>query len=343
MNGYRRLVVEATRAYVPLDVSLELTHRCTFRCAHCYIPDFTTPDLLPTARILTLLEELAEAGTLYLTLTGGEALTRRDWAAIARRARELGFLVVLLTNGYLVDDSTADRLADLAATVEVSVYSLDEEVMDRITGCSGSGHRAQRAVSLLRARGVEVVVKTPVMTLNRDLVPAVAAWATATGATFRAFPVVTVRRDGDPTPLALRVRGEKLREFLAGPHFDCGEGRAAGEVQATDSLCGAGLRFCAITPAGDVVACSILPGSAGNVRERSFREIWDQSPWLAHLRSLRRADLAGCRECAHQALCYRCPGQALLETGDLLGPLPASCERAAMVSEIRAERAGARG
>jgi radical SAM protein with 4Fe4S-binding SPASM domain len=218
---------------------------------------------------------------------------------------------------------------------------MDDAVMDGITGYQGSARRARNAVSLLRARGVEVVVKTPLMTLNRDAIPALAAWAEAAGATFRAFPVIVARRDGDPRPLALRVQGEELREFLAGPHFDCGESRTAGDAQTTAPLCAAGVRFCTITPVGDVLGCSILPGSAGNLRDHSFREIWDESPWLARLRSLRAGDVLACRGCAHLSSCSRCPAQALVETGDLLGPLPVACERAAMVSEILAERASA--
>jgi len=49
-----------------------------------------------------------------------------------------------------------------------------------------------------------------------------------------------------------------------------------------------------------------------------------------------------CRACALLSSCSRCPAQALVETGDLLGPLPVACERAAMVGEILAERASAR-
>jgi MoaA/NifB/PqqE/SkfB family radical SAM enzyme len=341
MTGYGALLAEAARTHIPLEVCLELTHRCTFRCAHCYIPDFTAKDLLSPRRIHALLDELAEAGTLYLTLSGGEALAHPGWRVVARRARELGFFLIVLTNGFLVDEEAADALADLPAKVEVSVYSMDDAAMDRITGCPASGLRARRAVSLLRARGVEVVVKTPLMTLNRGALPDIAAWAGAVGAAFRAFPVIVSRRDGDPRPLALRVRGDELRKFLAGPHFDCGESRAACDADPDAPLCAAGVRFCTITPAGDVVACSILPGSAGNLHDHSFREIWDDSPWLARLRALSGADLPACRGCARRSACDRCPAQALVETGDLLGPLPAACERAAMVSEIRAERTAA--
>ncbi len=162
-------------------------------------------------------------------------------------------------------------------------------------------------------------------------VAGIAAWAETIGVPFKAYPVIVSRRDGDPAPLALRVRGEELRQFLAGPYYDCGEARVAGD---DDPLCAAGRRFCTVTPAGDVVACTILPGSVGNLRERPFREIWDGSPWLARLRALRRADLDACRGCAWRSACSRCPAQALVETGDLLAPLPAACERAAMISDI---------
>ena len=110
----RRLVVQAARLNIPVDVSIELTHHCNFRCQHCYIPDFSAPDLLSTERLLSLLEELADVGTLFLTLTGGELFLRRDWLTIAGRARELGFALRLFSNGTLIDDEVADQIAEQA-------------------------------------------------------------------------------------------------------------------------------------------------------------------------------------------------------------------------------------
>ncbi|MEM7349847.1 MAG: radical SAM protein, partial [Acidobacteriota bacterium] len=100
----QRLIVQAARHNIPMDVSIELTHHCNFRCRHCYIPDFSAPDLLSTERLLTLLEELADIGTLFLTFTGGELFLRRDWLPLARRARELGFALRLFSNGTLIDE-----------------------------------------------------------------------------------------------------------------------------------------------------------------------------------------------------------------------------------------------
>src|SRR5262249_38088915 len=121
VTSNHELLVYATKHNVPLDVCLELTHHCNFRCQHCYIPDFLAPDMLSTERVLGLLEELAEMGTLYLTLSGGEMLLRRDWLEIARHARSLGFSLRLFTNGALVTDEVADAMATLDCVVEVSL------------------------------------------------------------------------------------------------------------------------------------------------------------------------------------------------------------------------------
>ncbi len=129
---HQRLVLAAARHNIPLDVSIELTHHCNFRCQHCYIPDFHVADRLTTQRLFSLLEELAEMGTVFLTLTGGELFLRRDWLAVTRRARELSFAVRLISNGSLVDDDDAAAIRSLSAAVEISLYSTTEETFEII-------------------------------------------------------------------------------------------------------------------------------------------------------------------------------------------------------------------
>ncbi|RLE26515.1 MAG: radical SAM/SPASM domain-containing protein, partial [Acidobacteria bacterium] len=87
-------------------------------------------------------------------------------------------------------------------------------------------------------------------------------------------------------------------------------------------------RYANITSAGDVLACNIMPVVAGNVLEKSFREIWENSPWFKKLRGITRADLETCSECEKYAYCGRCPAQALVEDGDLMGPSKDACAQA---------------
>ena len=145
MSRLLQIYREAAERAVPVEVMLELTHHCNFRCQHCYIPDFLVPDLLPTGRVLRLLDELAEMGTLVLALSGGEIFLRRDWLPIARRARELGFDLHLFTNGWSIGEGEADAIRDLHATVQVSLYSTDAQTFETITRRPGSLARVRDA------------------------------------------------------------------------------------------------------------------------------------------------------------------------------------------------------
>jgi radical SAM protein with 4Fe4S-binding SPASM domain len=321
----------AQEHHVPLDVSIELTHHCNFRCRHCLIPDFEAPDRLSTKRVLTLLDELVEMGTLSLTLTGGELLLRPDWLRIARRARRLGFALRLFTNGALIDEDAATSIQELNAVVEISLHAMREEIFEEITGRQGSFATTRAGIELLRKRGVEVVLKTTVQFENRGELAAVAAYAADIGAAHQAYGTIFPKKDGDLGPVELRVPQSEIASLLL---------PVVGEALHLDRdapLCAAASRFCAINSAGDVLACNILPGSGGNLRDRSFREIWEGSPWLNQVRKIRAKDLHTCHTCEKLSYCGRCHAQALLEHGDLYGPSSYARERAEVIESLHLE------
>lgn len=336
LNRQSQLLAKAALAAIPIDVSLELTHHCNFRCKHCYIPDFQAPDRLTTERILELLEELAGMGTLALTLTGGELFLRRDWCTIAQRARELGFALRLFTNGFLVTGAVADLIAPLHATVEVSLYSMQREVFERITQRPGSFERTIQGIELLRACGIPVVLKMPMMRDNAGDVSEVRAYAETIGAECQSFPTLVPKKDGDLTPVALRIPQEELVSYYGGPSSGCHQPSDFDDddPRRDGPLCAAASRFCSINSAGDVMACNILPGSGGNLLEHSFKEIWETSPWLQEVRSIRRRDLDPCNTCSRLSYCGRCHAQALMEDGDLYGPSRYAQQRAELIELV---------
>lgn len=334
-RSYRDVLDDASRRYLPLSVSLELTHRCNLRCRHCYIPDLTAADGLPTERILTLLEELVAEGTLFLTLTGGEPLLRRDWWPIAKRARALGLAVRLLTNASLIDDETADRLRALDVVVEVSMHAADPAAFEAVTGRPGSHEAAIAGVERLRARDVPVLLKVPVTVHNREEVESVFELACRVGAECRADYRIVHRKDGAREPLAARVREEEMTGFYGSPRFaGARPGSATSRPVQDGPPCAAGVRFACIAANGDVLACNVMPGSAGNVLERPFGSIWRESDWFRTLRGVRRPDLGECAACERAVYCSRCPATALVEDGDLLGRSSWSCDHAAALERV---------
>ena len=94
---------------IPLNVSLELTLKCNIRCLHCYNFDRDTdgpacgsgqvdspaPELA-LEEILRVMGELRAAGTLFLSLTGGEVLSSPHLFPVLDRARELNLAVQML-------------------------------------------------------------------------------------------------------------------------------------------------------------------------------------------------------------------------------------------------------
>ena len=151
---------------VPLSVHIDPTWRCNERCIHCYL-DHGEADELSLSELRELLDQMADAGTLFLTLSGGEIFLRRDLFAIVEHARLRGFDIKLKTNAILIGEKEAARIAELGVhQVQISVYSHGPQVHDAITKVPGSLERTLRAVGLLRAHCVHVVIACVLMKPN---------------------------------------------------------------------------------------------------------------------------------------------------------------------------------
>ena len=72
---------------IPLTVHIDVTYRCNERCVHCYL-DHDDHGEMSLPEIKNLLDQLADAGVFFLTLSGGEVLMRIR--AVALNARDLG-------------------------------------------------------------------------------------------------------------------------------------------------------------------------------------------------------------------------------------------------------------
>src|SRR5439155_667740 len=76
---------------IPLSVHIDLTMRCNERCVHCYRVIERRPELT-TDELRALLDDVARAGTLYLTSSGGEIFLRPDLLELIEHAERLGVL-----------------------------------------------------------------------------------------------------------------------------------------------------------------------------------------------------------------------------------------------------------
>jgi MoaA/NifB/PqqE/SkfB family radical SAM enzyme len=325
LTNYDRVIRVASRTHIPLSVLFEVTHRCNLGCQHCYLTEGPVGRPAPTREELTLdevrraLDQLARAGTFFLTLTGGEVFMRRDFIEILAHARARNFSVTIFTTGTLLTPAMATEIADLhPLSVEVSIYSARPEIHDRVTKIPGSHARSLRALRLLRECGVIILIKTPLMSLNSGECRGIVELAEELGAGYGFDPMLVPRRDGNLMPIALGASRDELRAFFSDPVLAKEFHQPVRCLpQRGEEICGTGRRTCMISPYGDVFPCGVHPVPAGNLREQSFDEIWNGSPLLRDLRTKTTDDL---RNGARSRPGFRCSALALIEDGDFLGP-----------------------
>lgn len=321
---------------IPLTVQLELTNRCNLSCKHCYrLPE--KREELSYLKVCALLDELQEIGTFYLVFTGGEALVRSDFFQIAEYARKKGFLLILMTNGTLIADQEADKIAALKfLEIEISLLGATPTTHDSITNVPGSFARAIRAIELLKTRNLQVRMNTTLMSLNVSEYQAINSLAERLEVTSKIQPWVIPRRDRSREPLEYQLSLEEIRMHLCND-IDIGCLLEADKAHSGPMICNAGRVLCAISPYGDLLPCVLMPLKLGNLRNKFFDEIWKSSnDELRRIRSVTKSDLKTCSVCDLASFCNRCPGVAYMETGDLLAPSPSACQFARWRAELKA-------
>jgi MoaA/NifB/PqqE/SkfB family radical SAM enzyme len=332
-NPFGRVKAKALAAAQPLNVHLELTYRCNWRCVFCYNPRHFDRAGLGGDEWIATLDELRALGTLNITFTGGEPLAHPEFLRIARAARERAFAIRIFTNATLVDESLAFEIARLnPLAVEVSIHGATADVHEQATARAGSFDAMLAGIRRLRTASVPVVLKMPLTRLNEDQVDDVIALAQSLDLSLQIDPTLTPRDDGDLSPLGFAPSRAAVRRVLSLSDNTAME-RVAGGVN-----CGLGRITMAIDPEGNVYPCMQWRHKAiGNVRRDSLREIWFTS-------DVRREAAQVSTEVNDHfmksggaiAEFPYCPALAMQETGDPLIPDAAFEARATIAAELRA-------
>jgi radical SAM protein with 4Fe4S-binding SPASM domain len=292
---------------------------------------------LTTNECIHLLDEMKSLGTEMVILTGGEPLLRRDIYDIASHASALGLWVVMGTNGVLVNDPVAAKIAECGVKgVAVSIDSTDPAKHDGFRGGPSAWEHSVRAIDTCRAHGLEVLVQTTAMSMNYDEMPAMLDFAREKGAwSFNVYFLVQTGRGREMNDLSPQATARMLADLVdaqdryrpmlvrakCAPQFkQIAYEKGKGGLESGG--CMAGTQYGRITPEGDVTPCPYMSVVAGNVLEQGFGDIWNSSPVLQELRDVKK--LKGrCGRCEFNELCGGCRCRAHAAFGDYLQEDPA--------------------
>ncbi|MUG97849.1 nif11-class peptide radical SAM maturase 3 [Scytonema sp. UIC 10036] len=284
----------------------EITLKCNLACSHCGSrAGQARHQELSTAEALDLVQQLAEVGIKEVTLIGGEAFLRSDWLEIAQAITQAGMICGMTTGGYGISLEMARRMKDAGIKmVSVSTDGL-EATHDRLRGRKGSWKSGLKTMGYLKEVGIPFGCNTQINRLSAPEFPQIYEHIRDAGA--RAWQIqLTVPMGNaadnadillqpyellDLYPMLARItqrassEGVKVRAGNNIGYYGSYERlfRGGGDEWVFWQGCGAGLSTLGLEADGAIKGCPSLPTAAytgGNIRERSLREIIEQTEEL---------------------------------------------------------------
>jgi radical SAM protein with 4Fe4S-binding SPASM domain len=328
---------------IPISGSIELTQRCNLNCIHCY-NNLSAGDEKARQCELTyeehcrIIDQITEAGCLWSLFTGGEILLRKDFLDIYTYAKQKGLLITLFTNGTLLTPKIADYLVDWRPfSLEISLYGLTRETYERVTRVPGSYEQCMRGIRLLVERGLPLILKTMVLSVNQhELWDLKRFVEEELNLEFKYDAVLNPRIDCSKAPLSVRLSSQdivaldlkdpkRIKEWRSFCEYFDGPFHKEHE---TDNLyhCGGGRSGFAIEPYGKLSLCLLWPGEGYDLRTGSFEQGWGN--FLFDMSRQKITHKTKCMTCELRSMCDTCPATAELESGHAETPVDFLCELA---------------
>jgi radical SAM protein with 4Fe4S-binding SPASM domain len=313
----------------PVHAVWEITLACDLKCGHCGSrAGKPRTKELTTEECFAVVAELAALGTREVTLIGGEAYLRRDFAQIIAAVTAAGMQCTMQSGGR---NLTAERIRAAAeAGLVAGGISIDgmRELHDELRGVRGSFDAAVGALHRLREHGIATSVNTQISAQVLDQLDDVLDVVIASGAkNWQLQLTVPMGRAGDHPELILqpyqmlkvmpKLSALFRRAARSGVLLQIGnnvgyfgpfEGELRGNGYETIHYegCLGGQNTIGIEADGTVKGCPSLPTDAyagGNVRELDLTTIWLDTPELAFSRDRRDPQWGFCGTCYYKDVC----------------------------------------
>ncbi len=339
--------------FFPKWIAWESTRRCNLNCIHCrsssldeiYKGEFDTDEAKK------LLENISEYAKPVFVLSGGEPLLREDIFEIASFGTKLGFKMCLATNGTLLDDEKCKKIIDSGIKiVSLSLDGPNSEVHDNFRRERGAFNGVLRGIEFLNKYNISFIINSSFTKRNQKYIEDTYKLSKKLGAKawYMFLIVPTGRGEEALKELVDPVDYEKIlvwhyymereeKDILVRPTCAPQYYRVVERMNMKEEKklnrrnlkfgtggskgCIAAQYICFINNVGDVYPCSYFPISAGNLREKSFKEIWENSKLFNDLRNF-DSYKENCGACEYIDICGGCRARAYAVKGDYLAGEP---------------------
>lgn len=321
----------------PLAGTFELTPRCNFDCKMCYVhlseqEQQRRGNELSADQWLKLAEAARSNGMLFMLLTGGEPLIRRDFRFILAELKKMGLLVSVNSNGALIDKDWIDFFRhEPPFRFNITLYGSGNEAYERLCG-RAEFDRVLNNIRMLKQLGVDVKINVSLTPYNagemRKIYDIANELGTPIQMTTYMFP--PIRRDEEMigrndrftpneaahysfewdklrfTPKAFAQRTAAIKKGLEMLRED-----ACAGMPGEGIACRAGRSAFWINWQGNMTPCGMMAAPFASALQLGFDEAWRRIKAAAAAIRLP----AECAACSCKHICNACAAMCVTETG----------------------------
>jgi len=301
-------------------------------CEHCYSRTEQGKELTQGQQS-RILKKFIKAKVMNINFGGGECLMRPSFFPIAQLAKKNGISIALSSNGWLINDAMAQKLASLPIdVVNISIDSADPYKHNKFRSTPGSFKKAITAINLLKQQGIRIKMMSVLSRLNYQEVEELIKLAESLNVDEIEFKNYKPAGKGlanssqyDLEPIEWKELYTKIIDMqksasisinLGAEPILCLLGRSINNEDDKDltsgSPCGK-LSLC-VKPNGDVTPCVYMNLVIGNMLKDDLPYMWKNSAILKQLRC--RKPEGKCKQCPHFELCL---GGCFSNTYNILG------------------------
>ncbi len=333
----------STKRSILDTIFFNITSGCNLSCHYCYLNSgrMTGSDLLPLGVIERISVEGRECGASSVILSGGEPFYRKDWYEVFSIFNALGYQLRVSSNATLISEIAVERLEKLNNVVFQISLDGSEAAVDKITGVNGTFKRVIRSIDKLLENGYDIQLNAVVHKDNYHEIPFLIKYSYEKGILLRLtllsaeygrakensreLDLVQINKMIKAIHLARTVNKNielNIPPLLLNPD----------DWFPISPSCGWTHHQCGILSNGDVTICGLSSERpdlvTGNVKNQSFKDIWQNSPLFNKLRSLDAKNIKGvCSVCPFLEACGgSCRLTPYITTGDNYSPT-SICQR----------------
>ena len=282
------------------SMRLSLNYTCNLNCKQCCNPkDLYSEMTFEQAK--SVIDEAIDLGLSVVSISGGECTINKDFLKIAQYVRSKFLELAILTNAQKLydDDELLNNIINIyPSEVQISLYSMDPEVHDNLTGMKGSHYKTLSVIKKLREHNIKVTIACVQFSYNKESYIEVKKFADSIGCNFTTDCVFIYNEDNNN--LDAKLSDDDIYEYYLNT-IDIKSPRKRDGL-----VCSGGIDRFEIMPNMDINPCTYFYYTLGNYNKVSLKEVRETTVKEFH-KIFKKENLKDCFKYEYCQYCFGCP------------------------------------